>query len=100
MSFRRLKLPRELADFVSGLPPVIKKKVRAGLEAILTNPQEGKPLREELAGLWTLRVGRFRIVYRIQDSLLEIVAVGPRESVYQEAALRLSRMKKIPISPL
>lgn len=91
MSSRRLKLSKELVDFISRLAPVMKKKVRAGLEAVIENPHEGKPLREELAGLWTLRVGRFRIIYRVQDSFLEIVAIGPRELIYQETARRLVR---------
>lgn len=91
MSFRHLKLSKDVVELVSGLPPVMKKKIRAGLEAILENPHEGKPLREELGGLWTLRMGRFRIVYRIQESVLEVVAIGPRESIYQETARRLMK---------
>ena len=55
----------------------------------LTNPHEGKPLRAELAGLWSLRVGRFRIIYRWFEDILEIIAVGPRESIYPAVAEKL-----------
>lgn len=87
---RRLHLPRDLTLFLSHLPPPVKKKIRGGLEAILKNPQEGKPLKEELLGLWSLRVGRFRIIYRVQESFLEIVAIGPRSTIYQNLSRRLA----------
>jgi len=91
-STRRLRLPSELASFVAHLSPAIKRKIRDGLDALLGDPAEGKPLRAELAGLWSLRVGRFRIIYRPQGAILEIVAIGPRETIYQEAG-RLMAVK-------
>ena len=81
---RRLRVPPDLAKFISHLPPAIKQKVRRGLEEILEDPAEGKPLRAELAGLWSLKIGRFRIIYRPQGSFIEVVAVGPRGVIYQE----------------
>jgi mRNA-degrading endonuclease RelE of RelBE toxin-antitoxin system len=48
-------------------------------------------LRDDLAGLRSLRIGRFRIIYRIaQRGIIEMVAIGPRRSIY-EATLRLLR---------
>ena len=42
-------------------------------------------LKESLAGLRSLRLGRLRIIYRVCASAeIEIVAVGPRASIYQE----------------
>ena len=51
-------------------------------------------MRAELQGLWSLRVGRFRIIYRVADKVLEIVSVGPRSAIYQETAEKLSRLKR------
>lgn len=89
---RRLKVDSELAAFLAKLPPAVKSKVRAGFDALLENPHEGKSLRAELSGLWSLRVGRFRIVYRWSDAVLEVVAVGPRESIYPTIAERLRKL--------
>ena len=51
----------------------------------------GKELRDELAGLRSLRVGRLRIVYRVAGRrLIDLVAIGPRRTIYQET-LRLLR---------
>lgn len=59
---------------------------------ILADPHSGKTLREELSGLRSFRVGRFRIIYRIAAGQeIEIVAVGPRESIYRETYLLLRK---------
>jgi mRNA interferase RelE/StbE len=67
------------------LHPNIKRKLRAALQAIVTDPQAGKALGEELSGLRSYRVSRFRIVYRLAEGMqIEIVAIGPRERIYEE----------------
>lgn len=81
----KLKAPREIAELIRNLHPDLKKKVRASLEFILSDPHPGKALKDELSGLWSFRVGGFRIIYRIADDrLIEIVAIGPRERIYEE----------------
>ena len=67
---------------------MLKRKVRAALQALLENPRAGKALRNELRGLRSYRVGRFRIIYRIGGDL-ELVAFGPRDSIYLETYRRL-----------
>ena len=60
---------------------------------ILDNPEEGKELRFELSGFRSFRVSRFRIIYRIRSKAIEIVAIGPRASVYRET-LQILRKDK------
>jgi mRNA-degrading endonuclease RelE of RelBE toxin-antitoxin system len=67
----------EVRNLIRHLPPVLKRKVRAALADLLENPTCGKALKEELAGYWSLRVGRTRIVYRRAASNIEIVIIGP-----------------------
>ncbi len=91
MESYRLRAPGRIAEFVRGPHPEVKRKVRAGLDVIRTDPSVGKELRDELAGLRSLRVGRFRIIYRIAPRrLIDLVAIGPRRTIYQET-LRLLR---------
>ena len=85
---RRLRIPHEVAALVRGLHPVLKRKVRAALEAILDDPYGGKALRNELHGLRSYRVGRFRIIYRLERDV-ELVAFGPRDSIYVETYRQL-----------
>lgn len=81
----RLRVPEPVAALIRGLHPEIKRKVRAGLEAILDEPAVGKPLRDELEGLRSLRVGRLRVVYRVgKGRVIDVISVGPRRSIYEE----------------
>jgi mRNA interferase RelE/StbE len=80
----KLKATDDLANFLKSLHPDLKRKIKAALKIILSSPDAGKALRDELAGLRSFRVARFRIVYRIDGRTIEIVAIGPREQIYQE----------------
>ena len=91
MERRRLRVPRGIEDSFRQLHPDLRRKVRAGLDLILTEPDAGKALRDELTGLRSLRVGRFRIVYRSSGRLVELVAIGPRRTIYEETLRALRR---------
>src|SRR5438128_6241031 len=87
----RLRVPGRIEELLRSLHPELKRKVRAGLDLIRADPEVGKELRDELAGLRSLRVGRIRIVYRVAARrLIDLVAIGPRRTIYQET-LRLLR---------
>ena len=87
----RLRVPRRLAELLRGLHPGLKRKVRAGLDLIRTDLAAGKALRDELAGLRSLRVSGLWIVYRVaRGRVIELVAIGPRRTIYADT-LRLLR---------
>ena len=87
----RLRIPGSVAELVRSMHPYLKKKIRASLRRILLNPNEGKSLKDELAGLRSFQVGRFRTIYRIQKNRVEIVAIGPRKRIYEETFLILKK---------
>ena len=81
----KLKVPEETARLIRHAHPVLKRKIKAALSAIVDEPSSGKPLTEELRGLRSFRVGRIRIIYAIASkTLIEIVTIGPRRTVYEE----------------
>jgi mRNA-degrading endonuclease RelE of RelBE toxin-antitoxin system len=84
----RVKLSPEVADVVRSLPPEAKRKVRAALQQLRLEPELGDQLERELTALRRVRVGQLRIVYRPSAAGLEIVAIGPRRSIYTELELR------------
>ena len=45
----------------------------------------GEPLRYNLAGLWKYRIGSYRIIASIQDSIFTVlvVRIGHRKEIYQ-----------------
>ena len=85
----RFRVPAEVARLVRGLHPDIKRKVRAALDRLALDAEAGKALQGDLKGLHSLRVGRFRVIYRAPARrVIEIVAIGPRDCIYEET-LRL-----------
>jgi len=54
------------------------------LDQLRLRPGEGKPLQRELEGYKSFRIGKFRIIYRVTTKEIEVVAVGPRRTIYEE----------------
>ena len=82
---RKLRVPDEIAALIRGCHPQLKRKIRAGLRHILTDPESGKSLKDDLEGLKNYRISRFRIIYRaFSKQTIDIVAVGPRKAIYEE----------------
>lgn len=81
----KLRVPGEIVAFIRGCHPQLKRKIRAGLQHIVTEPESGKSLKDELEGLRSYQVSRFRIIYRISSKqTIDIVTVGPRKTIYEE----------------
>jgi mRNA interferase RelE/StbE len=65
-----------------------EKAAAAAVEFIFgtlaTNPRRvGKALRFELEGLHSARRGDFRIIYRISDDIVTVLAIEHRSDVYR-----------------
>ena len=82
---RRLRIPDDVSDRVQSLHPDLKRKIRVTLDDLLTDAVHGKSLQGPLAGFNSVRVGRFRVVYRIVGDTVEILTIGPRRTIYEEA---------------
>ena len=81
---RRIRLSDDTADLIKGLHPEIKRRVKSALKMILSDPDIGKSLKDELKGLKSYKVSRFRIIYRLSSrGTIDIVAVGPRRIIYE-----------------
>lgn len=69
------------------LPPTVAAAVIEFLTgALIDNPQRvGKPLRGDLAGIYSARRGTYRVLYRINDDHQEVVVlrIDHRRDVYR-----------------
>ena len=85
----------ETAELVRTLHPELKRKIKAALQSVLSDPLSGKVLRDELEGLQSYKVGKFRMVYKTvtDKGIIEVVAIGPRKTIYEET-LRLLKKEK------
>jgi mRNA interferase RelE/StbE len=68
-----------------------KDRIRKAIEERLqTAPHDyGEPLRKSLRGYWKLRVGDYRIVFKIVESEVWILGIRHRKSVYLDIDKRL-----------
>jgi len=88
----KLKVSDDTARLIRHSHPELKRKLRAALQMILKDPRCGKALREELKGLYSLRVGSIRIIYAAtKEDIIEIVTIGPRKNIYEETYRLISR---------
>jgi mRNA-degrading endonuclease RelE of RelBE toxin-antitoxin system len=69
--------PAAVRALQSGLPEAVATAVIEFLTgALLDNPRRvGKPLRGDLAGIHSARRGTYRVLYRINEQLREILVI-------------------------
>ncbi|MDO8593365.1 MAG: type II toxin-antitoxin system RelE/ParE family toxin [bacterium] len=62
-----------------------REKIKSAIEDKLTRHPDvyGKPLRRSLRGYRKLRVGDYRVVFRIEIALVKIFAIAHRSVVYK-----------------
>ncbi len=65
----------------------IQKRVVEKIEQLQHNPQLGKPLGSELSGMWSLRIGKFRVLYTIDSGKLVILVleIEHRKRAYRKS---------------
>ena len=86
MSRFRLTYSKACRRVIKSLHPDLKPILKNEIENLRTNPYLGKPLMEELAGFYSLRFRRYRVIYRITTSkkMVEIHYIGHRRDIYDE----------------
>lgn len=83
----KIEYVESVKDDLSSISKSNKEQIRKAIEKKLaTNPIEfGKPLQYSLKGLRRLRVGDYRVIFRIEEEnkTVLIVKVGHRGEVYE-----------------
>jgi len=87
-------VPPKVRELIRRSHPELKRKIRSALAEILDDPTVGERLQKELKGYRSLRVGRHRIIYRAVELGVDVIAIGPRSTIYQEIALETDRRQK------
>ncbi len=67
----------------------IKKAI--GTRLMIAPHQYGKPLRKTLKGYWKLRVGDYRVVFKITGNEVLILGICHRKEVYPKIEKRHSQ---------
>ena len=82
--------PKVKSEDIPGLSPNISKRIENAIEdRLMDNPiKYGLYLHGSLKGYRKLRVGDWRIIYRVMHNEIRILAIGNRKDVYQSADFR------------
>ena len=87
----KISASNQVAGWLSGLPPDPKRRMRAALRGLGDWQGDIKALRGELEGFYRLRVGGYRIVYRVlEGEVIRLDYADTRDVVYE--AFRQLRM--------
>jgi addiction module RelE/StbE family toxin len=75
-----------IKEDIPNLQPTIKDMIQKAINERLTVDPIGfgKPLRYSLKGHRRLRVSDYRIIYRIENNIVLIIAIKHRKDVYDE----------------
>lgn len=70
---------------IDKLPSKIKEKIANALEELSENPHLGKALKAQLKGLYSYRIGNYRIIYDIlrHRLIVRVIKVMHRREVYR-----------------
>jgi mRNA interferase RelE/StbE len=68
-----------------------KTMIKRAIEERLTTRPElfGRPLRGSLRGFWKLRVGSFRIVFKLFEDKILVLAIVDPKTVYRQSERRI-----------
>ena len=92
MAYRLVYHPEVKTKDVAILNRDVATRIQRAIEhRLAVEPQRyGEPLRRTLKGYWKLRVGDYRVVFRIVKNEVWIFAIMHRRDVYQRIEARLS----------
>ena len=69
----------------------MQRRIKTAIETrLMTAPHHyGEPLRKTLKGYWKLRVGDYRIVFKIMDQEIYILGIIHRKKAYEKIGKRV-----------
>jgi len=79
----RLRLTREAQENLGALPAELREAVAETIESLAVDHESaGKPLVGRLRGLWSARVGNYRVLYTVEPSEIVVRAIRHRAVAY------------------
>ena len=96
MKTYKVYLEREAEKFLKKITKRDKplyQRISRALEVLIQDPFIGKALSGDLKGIYSYRVGSYRIIYLIQSGqlIVLVVDIGHRKEVYKSARPNLSQ---------
>ena len=69
----------------------MREHIRRAIESrLMTAPQKyGLPLRKSLRGYWKLRVGDYRVVFKVEGEVIYVLGIRHRKNIYEDVPGRI-----------
>jgi mRNA interferase RelE/StbE len=83
MTARPLLFSSSARKFIADLHPPLQTRIQNALLEIAANPRVGKPLKGELRGNYSQRVGDWRIIYSIGRTEIYVKDIRHRREAYR-----------------
>ncbi len=82
-----IRIKRSAAKHLKRIAVADRQKIAAAIDHLAQRPLQGKVLKGGLRGLRRVRVGRYRVIYEVQDEALIVlvVRVAARDAAYRGA---------------
>jgi mRNA interferase RelE/StbE len=76
--------PEVIRKDIPALDPPVRKRIKIAIEQrLVSHPEDfAKPLAYNKAGLWSLRVGSWRIIFSLKGDEVWVLRIGHRSEVY------------------
>jgi len=80
-----------VAEDIENLPENVKDRLRGAIEKrLVPDPvRAGRPLKQSLAGHRKMRVGDYRVTYRVLGDTIMVLKIGHRKDVCTKVKPRL-----------
>jgi len=80
----KLDFDKKALKFFKKLDKFSQERIGKKLENLKLNPQLGESLIGNLSGLWKLRIGKYRVIYKIVENklLILVLDLGHRKNIY------------------
>lgn len=82
-------IAEQVRSYQGALAPEPRRRLKLAILGLAEGRGDVKPLQGNLEGLWRLRVGEHRIVYRHRAGRIEVFYAAPRSVVYEFLAAHL-----------
>ena len=91
IKFKILYHDKVVKEDIPKLSSIYQKRIKVAIEQKLTTEPEtfGTPLRKSLRNYQKLRVGNYRVIFRIEDMTIKILIIAHRSVVYKNSTKRL-----------
>jgi mRNA interferase RelE/StbE len=80
-----LRIKASAAKEIRALPKSDRERVVAAIDGLREEPHQGTQLKGSTTGLRRIRVGRYRVIFEVQNDVLIVLVlrVGHRRDVYR-----------------